>query len=276
MTAITRARAKIQNEYKLFHANDEVRRFRRNQEEYEREAQLATRPSVPTISIYCDESGKTGSYPMVGSMWVHDLHREKQLRIHFTQWKNRMGLSLSNEFHFTEMSRNELSLYKEFVNEFLSVSDMMTFVLAVSEHARGRSLDDTILELHYQLVHQGLERETNARRISLPRQVNFWKDRDDANDKLLLTKLEQHLVTNFKHYFDDKLHLSIFNPIDSKISPFIQIADIFTGSMSRLLNQPGNYHKDELAQHLAALLGVTVEDNKLLSTSDMVVIKNFY
>ena len=61
LTSITRARAKIQNEYRLFKGDEEVRRFRKNNEEIEKEIQLSTKPDVPTVSIYCDETGKTRS-----------------------------------------------------------------------------------------------------------------------------------------------------------------------------------------------------------------------
>lgn len=277
LTSITRARAKIQNEFKLFHANEGVRRYRRNREEYEREAQLYTRPSVPTINIYCDESGKTSKHVMVGSVWIHDQHRETEIRTHFREWKKRKGLSINKEFHFTEMSRNELPLYKEFVNEILSVSEMMSFVLVVAERTQGRKIDDLVFDLHYQLVHQGIQYETEARRITLPRQINFWKDKEDGTDKLMMAKLEQHLVSNFELYFKDELRLALFSPIESYTSPFIQMADVFTGCISRLLNQSGGRNqKDELASYLTELFGVSIEDGKVTTTNDLVTVYEFY
>ncbi|WNQ09641.1 hypothetical protein MJA45_18665 [Paenibacillus aurantius] len=59
-TSIARARAKIQNEYKLFLADDRITQIRKGKEETEKEIQIANKPAVPTINIFCDESGKTG------------------------------------------------------------------------------------------------------------------------------------------------------------------------------------------------------------------------
>ena len=59
LTSISRARAKIQNEYKLFIADTEVRRRRRTLEDVEKEAQLLDKPSYGTINVFADETGKT-------------------------------------------------------------------------------------------------------------------------------------------------------------------------------------------------------------------------
>ncbi|MDQ0200308.1 hypothetical protein [Neobacillus ginsengisoli] len=45
LTSLARARAKIQNEYKLFQADIETRRRRRTLEEEEKEAQMLDKPS---------------------------------------------------------------------------------------------------------------------------------------------------------------------------------------------------------------------------------------
>jgi hypothetical protein len=55
LTDITRARAKIQNEYHLFKATDEVRQRRGTREERERMRQRNDQPGFPTLTVYADE-----------------------------------------------------------------------------------------------------------------------------------------------------------------------------------------------------------------------------
>ncbi|KUO96952.1 DUF3800 domain-containing protein [Ferroacidibacillus organovorans] len=276
LTSITRARAKIQNEYKLFRPNDIIRRFRRDREECEREVQLYTRPEIPTVSIYCDESGKTSKYIMVGSVWIHDFEREAELRKHFITWKENRGLKSSDEFHFTQMSRHQLPLYKDFVEEVIKISDMMSFVLVVAERSQGNKIDDLVMELHYQLVLQGIDHEVAARRINFPRQINLFKDKEDGTDKLMVEKLRQLMVGGFNNYFQNKLQLALLDSLNSKFSVFIQIADLFTGCISRLMNQPeGNNHKDELAEHFTKLLKIRISGSNVSAENDLVTIHCF-
>lgn len=267
LTSIARARAKIQNEYKLFQANENIRRFRRNREDIEKEAQLALKPSTPTVTINCDESGKSSArYAIVGSVWILDSKREAELRSHFIKWRTDRGLSIKDEFHFSEMKRQEFELYKDFFNEAISVSDFMSFkaVIADQYKMRGKSIDNIIFDLHYQVVHQGIEHEVTTGRISLPRLVNFFKDKDEGIDALTIEKLRQYLVSQFKTYFENRLTLNAFSALPSEVSYFIQIADLFTGSLNRILNKQDNKfnHKDEFADYALTLLGINPKDIK--------------
>ncbi|PLR94843.1 hypothetical protein [Bacillus sp. T33-2] len=51
LTSITRSRAKIQNEYGLFLADEKVRRYRRSQEEAQKEYQIATKVAKMTVLL---------------------------------------------------------------------------------------------------------------------------------------------------------------------------------------------------------------------------------
>lgn len=236
-----------------------IKRFRKGKEEAEKEFQLANKPGYPTINIYTDESGKSGKdkYIVIGGLWILDKARMEELRIHLTVWRSKYKEEnqFPKEFHFTEMSKNQLPYYKALIDEILSLSDMNGFKAVAYERGSNRykSQDEMIYSLYYQHVHHGIEHEVNSGRITLPRGVNFWKDKEDGNDRLFLSELEQHLITGFETYFKDQLDLDIFSPIDSFTSIFIQLADLYTGSISRVLNtqtgQPKN-HKDEFAEYV--------------------------
>lgn len=70
LTSLKRARAKIQNEYRLFVASPAVQRRRGTLADDVAEAALADRPSFPMYVVYMDDSGKTGEYLIVGGFWL--------------------------------------------------------------------------------------------------------------------------------------------------------------------------------------------------------------
>ncbi|CAI8740346.1 DUF3800 domain-containing protein [Brevibacillus sp. IT-7CA2] len=258
LTSIARARAKIQNEFKMFLADEEVQVSRRSRQETEKEMQLATKPEIPLISMYCDESGKTGNFAIVGSLWVINKARQTQVRDHFSKWKTEKGLSAKDEFHFTEMKKHQLDLYKEFFDEVIKNSDALGFKAVVVDKTKiKRPIDEIIMDLHYQVVHQGIEHEVSNGRLALPRIVNFFKDEEDGQEALYETKLKQHLHSQFRLAFDDQLTLDLFNSVPSFQNVYIQMADLYTGCISRVLNHPkqgeGN-HKDHFAEYVLELL----------------------
>lgn len=278
-TQIARARAKIQNEYKLFQADDRIKAYRNGLEETEKELQIANKPGTPSITMYTDESGKTGGnkYMIIGGLWVLSSDRVSTLMKHFTDWKTeRKDQGLPREFHFNEMKKNQLQIYKEFFSELLTLSDMISLKAVVTDRTtnRSKSIDEMVYSLYYQHVHQGVEHEVKTGRVVLPRVVNFWKDSEDSSDKFFLEELKQHLVTNFELYFKKDLALNTFGPINSYTSPMIQLADLYTGCINRALNQVNNgekNHKDEFVEYVFNLLGIDLDDIKN-QDSDMAMI----
>ncbi|MEW9672402.1 DUF3800 domain-containing protein [Ammoniphilus sp. 3BR4] len=270
LTSITRARAKVQNEYGLFLSDEKVRRFRKDKEEVEKEIQVSNKPDIPSITIYCDESGKNGTYAIVGSLWILERGREQLIRQHILEWRKERDIK--QEFHFTDMKRNQLDLYVDFFNQLLSLGDMVGFKAIAFKIANNqRKTDELISDLHYQLVHQGIEHELQSGRVNLPRFINFFKDKEEGNDALTLTKIEQHLELQFKVNYEDNLRLDLFGSIESYTSPFIQFADLFTGSINRVLNESHNNHKDVFAKYVIEALGLDI-NNIQSNESDMATV----
>lgn len=146
-TSITRARAKIQNEYKLFLADGEVRRRRREKEENEKNSQLADKPpEIPEISFYIDESSKNGKYVIVGGLCSPGDVQSYRLLTSLTKWKVERGISY--EFHFTKLSRQRLQDYKDFFALALSHFDTFSFkAVALEQAGNSKSSSDIIREL---------------------------------------------------------------------------------------------------------------------------------
>ncbi|MHB1685357.1 MAG: DUF3800 domain-containing protein [Bacilli bacterium] len=284
LTSIARARAKIQNEYGLFQASATVRRHRRNLEEIEIESQLSNQPGRPIINIFCDESGKNDAWLVVGGIWILNVGREEELRKYFIDIKEflnrgRSEKQMIREFHFSAMQNLHLEAYKEFFGKALQMSDAFGFKAVIINrlNAGGRTTDDLLLDLHYQLVHLGIEHEISAGRVTLPRQINFWKDKDGASDDLTLKKLQQYFTANLTIQYTQQLTLGNLGALDSLSNYFVQIADLFTASLSRILNRPPNgsrNYKDEFAEFVLSNLGIDSSFDEPVS-ADFVMLHRF-
>jgi len=75
LTSIARARARIQNEYKLFVASTAVRQYRGTLSDEARERSMEIPPAYPAFMVYADESGKTQDNLVVGSIWFCNRSR---------------------------------------------------------------------------------------------------------------------------------------------------------------------------------------------------------
>ncbi|MFF2445080.1 DUF3800 domain-containing protein [Priestia megaterium] len=294
LTSLSRARARIVNQFGLYGpTNAEVAKQRKIKQTVERKQALAKIPA-PSLFIYADESGKKGNekYAVVGSLWIPDINRNMEIQLHLRKWKDskkEQGIKMPKEFHFTESKKHQVDIYKEFFTEVLSQSDVFSFkaVAANKSKLRDRSIDKTIFALYYQVVHLGIEHEVATNRIKLPRDVYYYKDSEDG-DKLRVRELKQSLTERFKINFEDKLSLEDLNSLESVNFFLIQVADLITSSVARVLNRetdaPRN-HKDEIAEFILDSLdidfykGFTVdnldENNKFESKQDRATVHLF-
>src|SRR5690606_5641818 len=73
INSLTRSRARIQNEYKLFEADLEVKKYRGVLSAEQKEKAIEEKPkNLPMYSIFIDETGKTQDFISVGSLWIVD------------------------------------------------------------------------------------------------------------------------------------------------------------------------------------------------------------
>lgn len=267
LTSITRARAKIQNEFKLFLPDEKTKRYRRDREEIEKETALLDKPSMPILHIYADETGKTDDFIIIGSIWVLDHEHDGLITQKLSQWTTDMKEKYSRfpkEFHFKEIeNKNEQQLkqYKAFFDQLISMSDKVSFrAIAVNKAKITMKVDDIINDLFFRLVKIGVEHELYYRRIELPKQIMYVKDMDSTDSSYNVQRLSELLISNFKDSYDDKLKLNSYQPIDSRLSRLIQQSDIFTASLNRVYNHRSknntNNNKDKLADYVLDLLDI--------------------
>jgi hypothetical protein len=187
LTSIARERARIQNQYNLFLADPEIRERRGTLEEDEKETALAT-PDHPVYAVFLDESGKQSSHLIVGSLWFLSSGPESfQLLRSTNELKNRR--KFTGEFHFAEMSRNNMEVYKELVDIFLTQGGTISFKF-ISVPGRGISdIQAALSDLYYHLITKGIDHEHSSGRAPLPRILQGWKDSEQLGaDRLLMAK----------------------------------------------------------------------------------------
>ncbi|MBV6401324.1 MAG: hypothetical protein CNIPEHKO_01623 [Anaerolineales bacterium] len=258
LTSLSRARAKIQNEYKLFVATPEVRERRGTLSEEEKQKAIQDKPNYPMFTVYMDDSGKNAEFLIIGSVWF--LAEYMPVYSEIRKIKERTGFT--KEFHFKELDRDSLSAYKEVVDVFWKHANAVSFkLISVPRSGIGKTRD-AFTDMYYHLLLQGIKHEDETGRAPLPRALQVWIDAEETNlDKLLVENLKDRLSQSAQTHFENKLMLDQVYTVDSKKNILLQIADMFTGSVNRVLNRAGtsHNHKDELADYFLNRFGISLQ-----------------
>jgi hypothetical protein len=272
--SLIRVRAKIQNEYKLFQADDTVKQYRGVLQAEKRNEVLEDKPvGLPVYSVFIDEAGKTENFLIVGSVWIIDgglstLHISRDL----SEWTKQKNINF--EFHFTKCSRHRLQAYKDFFRKFLSLNPTIGFKVIMVQNTGFQNISIPITDLTYHLISKGILHENETKRAPLPRTLQVWIDDEEAGSDIL--KLE-NLKERIKAQNITGLYLENFDAVSSKNNFFIQAVDLFTSSINRKLNSPqssGNF-KDELANYILGALGFDYKNfNRIQSDIDRSIVFN--
>ncbi|MBD8879532.1 DUF3800 domain-containing protein [Rhodanobacter sp. 7MK24] len=236
LTNITRARAKIQNEYRMFLASDEVRRRRVVKDEEERAKQVDDRPDTGTITVYSDETGKTDDYLIVGSIWFLKGDDVPGLSHAIAEWRE--ANQFREEFHFTRIRDHNISAYLavlDLLDRFAATVSFRAIMIERRGHADiQRVLDDMLKHL----IIRGVAHGHDTGRAPLPRSISVFKDaEEEVRDKLVVANLTTDLKHASQASFEGKLYVSLVQAVDSKELVPIQLADLFCGCLARRYNK---------------------------------------
>jgi hypothetical protein len=256
---LARARAKIQNEYKLFQADSAVRKRRGTLEAKMRDESIEDKPqNLGLYSVFIDESGKNDKYLLVGSLWLLRYGPDYILKdLELKTWKKHSGITY--EFHFTELRASGLDAYKAFFIKFLSLYPEVGFKLIVVKNTGFTDQAAAITDLTYHLLSEGVEHEHNSGRAALPRKLDVTIDDEDlGSDDLKLANIKERL----KSQKTEGLYIGDFHVASSSKNLFIQAVDLFVASVNRKLNQPGeNKPKDQLADFILGVLNLELNSS---------------
>ena len=254
--SLTRARAKLQNEFRLFLANDEVRRRRGTLSDEEREKARAQQPRFPKYTVYTDESGKTDDHLVVGSVWFLNGPEILQLSREVESLANNRNVSA--ELHFKEITEGVVEFYLEVVDLILQRAAVISFSSLSVERRGHKNIDLVLAQLHFHLIVKGIEHHDASGRAPLPRSITVFKDQEEAGrDKLLLADLGERLRQASQTRFDGKLQVDHLAPVSSAEDIPVQVADLYTSSVARVLNAKGmrSTPRDRVADALLEGLG---------------------
>ncbi|GAA4439954.1 hypothetical protein GCM10023188_36640 [Pontibacter saemangeumensis] len=253
LSSLSRIRAKIQNEYKLFQADDTVKRYRGVLEEDKKNQAIEDKPrGLGMYSVYIDETGKTQSYLSVGSLWILEAGASLILsNMELGDWKR--SKKVNYEFHFAELDRFRVALFKDFFTKFLTLHPAISFKLIVVNNKGFSDKNAAITDLTYHLLSKGVDHENETGRAPLPRVLQVWLDEEEkGSDELKIENIKER-ITSQKI---EGLHLGDFQSVSSDENFYIQVVDLFTGAINRKLHNPnGSNFKDDFADYVIDSLG---------------------
>lgn len=268
ISSLCRIRAKIQNEFKLFQADDSVKRFRGKLEDDKRIEAIEDKPTgIGLYSVYIDETGKNQDYLSVGSLWLlkFSMSTTYTFQIELTKWMKERQIDF--EFHFKDLTKSRLPLYKEFFIKFLTNFPETGFKLIVVNNKGFSDKAKAITDLTYHLISKGIDHENSTGRAPLPRVLQVWIDEEEkGSDQLKIENIKERL----KSQKIEGLQLGDFEAVSSAGSFFVQIVDLFTASINRKLHSLTDTHfKDEFADFVLAVLKFDISKiNKLNEVID--------
>lgn len=145
---IVRVRAKIQNEYGLFQADEKIRKHRKNREEDMFEAVIQDEAPRRMVSIFADETGKNQDYVIVAAIWVLTGHSVFTVSMAIQEWQQTSSWA-KREVHFTKFGKGDLATLNEYLKVIQENREFLNFkVIAVEKAKTRRSIEDTVQKLH--------------------------------------------------------------------------------------------------------------------------------
>jgi len=262
LTTLARARARIQNQFKLFQASPAVKAMRGTLDDEERQRAVEAAENYPMFEVYADESGKSQDHLVVGSLWILEARQTIRLSQALREWRDRTGFK--DELHFSRITRNALQYFKDAFSIVAAQSAAVSFKYITLERRGHSDQQRAIGRMFFHLLLAGVEHEDKSGRAPLPRTMQVWKDLEDVGaDKLLLADIRQELATASAARFQRRLAFDDFHAVSSEANELIQIADLFTSSMNRLVNSggdTGDNPKDEFARHVRDLTGIAEQE----------------
>jgi hypothetical protein len=254
--SITRERARIQNDYRLFLASPEVRARRGKLSEEEKDRALQ-HVAYPKYSGYADESGKTDNYLVVGSIWF--LFGPELVRVIHSVDALRAVHKFKGELHFKTIRAEHLPFYKAVADALLAEAPTVSFTSLSLDRRGHKNVDEALRQLYFHLVLRSVEHFHESGRAPLPRALDFLKDQENEGpDRLLLADLKTRLQEASETRFRGELSPDRFAARPSSDVLGLQLADLYTSSISRVLNAAGarGTPRDEFADYFLGRLGM--------------------
>jgi ribosomal protein S20 len=269
-TIITRARAKIQNELKLFNAKEEVKRRRKKIETEIQDEVISKNPATKLISIFADETGKQGDFLIVSSVWVLSGRAVFEISNAIDNWRKNHPYWSNNsrEMHFARLGKRDAESLTEYLDVIKSKREFISFkVVSVENSLLSRSSEEAILKLHEYMIMDGIKHELESNRVSLPQNLNIVIDHEDSLDALTLSDLKRKLNHYFSDIYGNEVTIGSLKAVPSTTSVLVQLSDMIAGAVNRKLNYKGERNfKDDYADAIIETLDISLDDTKAIDS----------
>jgi hypothetical protein len=116
------------------------------------------------------------------------------------------------------------------------------------------------MRLTCHLITRGIEHEHSTGRAILPRGLSVCKDaKEVGQDRIFVAELSDRMKQAAASQFHDELFVDEFSAAESATNIHLQITDLFTSSVGRLLNAEGErkHPKDRFADYFLGKLNRT-------------------
>ena len=262
MHYLVRARAKIQNEYNLFTANSEVKRFRRKHEEKMTDEVREDSTPRQLVNVYADETGKTQDFVIVSSVWVLTGRAVYTVTQAIIKWQENSRWA-KREVHFAKFGKKDLDTLKEYLGVILQNREYLSFKsIAVERSRTKRSIESVVEKLHEHMLLRGAEHEIKSNRIDLPQKIEVTLDHEQSLDAITLDELKRRVNAGYKYSYGDSVEVSQIQTISSRKSQLVQLSDLVAGAINRKLNNTGGANfKDEMADLVVSMLDLQFQES---------------
>ena len=261
---LVRARAKIQNQYGLFDADDKIRRHRKLREEEMHEAVLDDGASRRLVQIFADETGKTNDFVSVAAVWVLAGRAVFSITRAIQTWKEK-SVWAKREIHFSKFGKADLEPLAEYLDVIQANREYMSFKVITVERAKTRrDIEEIVRKLHEHMLVRGMEHEVSSGRIDLPREIEVTLDQELSLDQFTLAEMKRRIADEFCRDYQANVTLHSIQTVSSRHSPMVQLADLIAGAINRRLNFQGERnHKDEMSDLVIDKLGLSLTEEPM-------------
>jgi hypothetical protein len=261
---IVRARAKIQNEYKLFTSDEGVRRHRRKREEEMHDGVVKDIAPRKIVNVYADETGKNQDYLIVASVWVLTGRAVFTVGKAISDWKD-TSLWAKREIHFAKFGKRDEEPLKEFLSVIQENREFLSFkAIAVESKQTKRSTEEVVEKLHEHMLINGVDHELESNRISKQHEIEVTLDEEQSLDAITLTEMKRRVNSDLKNTHGAGVSIASIESISSRGSVLVQLSDLVAGAINRRLNHKGNRNfKDDMADRIIHALDLQLDESEI-------------
>lgn len=254
---IVRARAKIQNEYGLYLAEDAIRRHRRRNEEAMEADVIADAASRGVIQVFSDETGKTQRYVTVAAIWVLAGRAVYDVTRAVLKWKETSAW-VNREIHFARLSAKDEGVLQELLDIVVNHREFLSFkVISYDQEGSRRRVEDIVARLHEFMLIRGLVHEVGSARVALPLTVTVTLDEEPSLDEIARSDLKEAVERRYSELFERRASIESVDSVRSHDSVLVQLADLVAGAVNRRLNHLAERGaKDNMADAIVAAFGL--------------------